>query len=375
MALSQKRKIQFSLILIGLGLLLAEGIARLTTDPVEDIFVPHPYLRQVHAPNASPTYLTMDGKQEYTLGVDEHGFRAEGLPPAGTPKPPGEYRIFFVGASTTENRVLPDDETFPELVEVALNAREGSPRVIAINTAISGNTVADSLSLVAHRVLAMEPDLIVVLHAINDMRATLSERFDPPHYADRKRPRKPRVGDVLTRYIRLYDLAGRLKDRLGQSRDARMRARTVGVPYTEGVDPTAGLDYFTRYLRMLALLCRDADVPLVFCAQPSIYRDDLSEEERAALWMGLVNRGELHLDPPTLARGMQAYNQRIREVSEAWGVRFVDLDAAVPKDLEHFYDDCHYTTQGSAKVAEALIEALTREGDLPRKPLPLPPAK
>jgi len=374
-ALSKKRKIQFSLILVGLGLLLAEGIARLATDPVEDIFVPHPYLRHVRAPNASPTYLTLDGKREFTLGVDEHGFRAEGLPPPGSPKPPGEYRIFFVGASTTENLVLPDEETFPELVEVALNARAGSPKVIAINTAISGNTVADSLSLVAHRVLAMEPDLIVVLHAINDMRATLSERFDPTHYADRRPPKPPRLGDVLTENVRLLDLADRLKDRLKTDRDTRMRARAEGVPYTEGVDPTAGLDYFTRYLRMLALLCRDADVPLVLCAQPSIYREDLDQEELDSLWMGLINRGELNLDPATLAQGMRAYNQRIREVSEAWGVRFVDLDAAVPKDLVHFYDDCHYTTQGSAKVAEALIEALTREGELPREPLPLPPGK
>ena len=72
-------------------------------------------------------------------------------------------------------------------------------------------------------------------------------------------------------------------------------------------------------------------------------------------------------------RGMQAYNARIREVAEERGVRFVDLDAAVPKDLEHFYDDCHYTAQGNQRVAAALSEALLREGELPRAPLPLPP--
>ncbi|MEZ6187895.1 MAG: SGNH/GDSL hydrolase family protein [Planctomycetota bacterium] len=369
MALSRKRKLIFLLAILGLTLLLTEGVLHLVVSPQPEVFVPHPYLRHVRAPNSNQEYLTLDGEQRYVLGVDAHGFRAQGLPDPLVPKPEGEYRIFFVGASTTENRVIPDPQTFPELVEARLGER--GVKVIAINTAISGNSVADSFSLVAHRILALEPDLIVVLHAINDMRATLSERFDPAHYDDRKPPKPPTFDDVFTRYVRLYDLAGRLKKRLKDDRDTEMRARARAVPYTEGVDPTKGLDYFTRYLRMIALLCRDEGVPLVFCSQPSIYREDLREDELASLWMGLINRGELNLDPVTLMHGMQAYNQRIAAVCREWGVRFVDLDAAVPKDLTHFYDDCHYTVEGNAAVADALYQGLF-QGELPREPLPLP---
>ena len=37
---------------------------------------------------------------------------------------------------------------------------------------------------------------------------------------------------------------------------------------------------------------------------------------------------------------------------------FIDLDALLPKTLEYFYDDCHFTEKGSERVAEVLSEKI-----------------
>jgi len=364
---SGRRRALFVLVLVALALLVAEGLARLLVERPGPIYQDHPYLRRVRAPGSTHDLVNPLTGEAFTLRVDAYGFRATDLPPPGTPKPPGTYRIFFVGASTTENVALPDEETFPVLVGERLNAAlGGEPQVVTANTALSGNSIADSFALIGHRLLALEPDLIVVLHAINDMRAGLSERFDPTHYAERRSPEPPSLGDWAEDRSQLLWLLDRLGDRIGQRSIAdKYRARRQGVPFTEGVDPTVGLPHFRRYLRLIAAVCRAEGVPLALMTMPSLYREGLTAEEDAALWMGYLNHGELNLDNATLRRGMAAFNAAIREQAAAEGALLIDLEAAVPKDLEHLYDDCHYTARGNAVVAEAIAAALLEGDDLP----------
>ena len=120
-------------------LLLAEGVARLVVPEPAVYYQAHPYLRRVRAPGSDQTLTDpFDPERRFTLRVDSQGFRSpRGEVPAT--KPAGVYRIFFVGASTTENVVLPDSETFPWLVEQALEARLEGVDVEAGNTGLSGH--------------------------------------------------------------------------------------------------------------------------------------------------------------------------------------------------------------------------------------------
>ncbi|HBP20223.1 MAG TPA: hypothetical protein DEA08_20840 [Planctomycetes bacterium] len=287
--------------------------------------------------------------------------------PPGQPKPANAYRIFFVGASTTENVAVDDAQSFPWLVETQLNAKLGDEVAVrGVNTGIAGNTIADSFSLIAHRLLALEPDLVVVLHAINDMRMSASARFDPSHYADRLAPPKVRFSDLLAQHCKLYRLAERAKQRLRtRSREQKYKDRARETPLSEGVDPARGLPYFQRYLGLIAAVCAEAGVPLALMTQPSLYKPELSQDELAALWMGYVNHGELNFSPEALRQGMVAYNDELRRFAGARGLLLIDLERVVPKDLEHLYDDCHYTVKGNAVIADEITRVLLERG-LPR---------
>ncbi len=363
------RRVAFLGLVLACTAVVGELAARaLLGEPTAGI-VAHPYLRRVRAPGSSQTLLDPWTRRPFVLHVDEHGFRCRTLEPPGVPKDPRSYRIFFVGASTTENIVLPDEQTFPVLVAEELTRRVGDgTRVHGVNTALSGNSVADSLSLVAHRLTALEPDLIVVLHAVNDMRATLSRRFDPAHYADRIEPAPPTLGAWLRGTSRAVQAFERTVEKFRREDVAeKYRARRRSRPKTPVADVRAGAPYFRRYLEMIAAVCRQARVPLALMTMPSLYREDLTPEEEASLWLGWVAHGELNLDTPTLLEGMRAYNEVIREVARAEGALLVDLEPVVPKDLRHFYDDVHTTALGNEVVAKAVVEALWAGGGLPRR--------
>mgnify|MGYP003671418088 CR=1 FL=1 len=365
--LSRGKKALFFLAFAVLGLGFGELAVRVLTKPKPPMFEAHPYLRRVRAENVSHNWISPIDGRSYTVATDGHGFRTKNLEPVGDPKPEGTYRIFFVGGSTTENIALPDEETFPEIVQAKLRERlGGTPKVCTVNTGISGNTIVDSFSLISHRILALEPDLIVVLHATNDMRISMSDRFDPTHYDDLVKHKKVRFSDFMEDNSRLFSLSVQLRKGLfGLSGAERYKTRRASIPFSKGLDPGVGLPHFRRYLGMISAVCQEAKVPVVFMTQPSLYKPNNTPEEDAAFWLGVINHGEVNLDNATLLRGMQLYNAATAEHAQARGHLLIDLDPLVPKDLEHFYDDAHYTGKGCAVIADAIVEGLLQDGKLP----------
>jgi GDSL-like lipase/acylhydrolase family protein len=365
--LTRGKKALFFLTFAVLGLGFGELVVRVLTKPKPPMFEAHPYLRRVRAESVSHEWISPIDGRAFTVSSDAHGFRTKNLEPVGEPKPEGTYRIFFVGGSTTENIALPDEETFPDLVQVALRKRLGTtPRVCTINTGISGNTIVDSFSLISHRVLALEPDLIVVLHATNDMRISMSDRFDPTHYRDLKKHKKVRFGDFMEDNSRLYSLSAQLRKGLfGTSGADRYKKRRAAIPFTKDADPSVGLPHFRRYLSMISAVCAEAKVPVVFMTQPSLYKPNNTPEEDASFWLGVVNHGEINLDNATLMKGMQLYNAATTAHAKERGHLLIDLEPAVPKDLEHFYDGAHYTAKGCAVIADEIVKALLQGGKLP----------
>jgi hypothetical protein len=91
--------------------------------------------------------------------------------------------------------------------------------------------------------------------------------------------------------------------------------------------------------------------------EPSVYRLDSSSEENKKLWMGLV-RPDVNLSNGFLFREMRRFNKATRQISQKHGVELIELDKTIPKDLDHFYDDAHFTPKGSALAAEVIATYL-----------------
>jgi lysophospholipase L1-like esterase len=129
-------------------------------------FAGHPYLDYMNAP-------------QYAKGGTHHDARGFRGPRFATPKAPGAFRVVALGGSTTYSEFIDDDrDTYPAQLEKSLRAL-GYGGVEVINAGAPGYTSWESLVNLEFRVLDLEPDLLVVYDALNDIHARL---VAPDHY-------------------------------------------------------------------------------------------------------------------------------------------------------------------------------------------------
>ncbi|HPQ66567.1 MAG TPA: hypothetical protein PLI51_07580 [bacterium] len=98
------------------------------------------------------------------------------------------------------------------------------------------------------------------------------------------------------------------------------------------------------------------DYRLILVTQPALWKANMPAEETASLWMGGVGNfkqspGQPYYTPAALARGLDGYNRLLRDYCLWRGVECIDLAQGFPRDLGHFYDDCHFTVEGADLVA------------------------
>jgi hypothetical protein len=55
---------------------------------------------------------------------------------------------------------------------------------------------------------------------------------------------------------------------------------------------------------------------------------------------------------------MTRYNSLQAAEARSFGFEYVDLDAALSKTVEYYFDDCHFTDKGSERVADAVFPAV-----------------
>lgn len=348
--------------LLGAG----ELVARALVPPPVPMLGRYPLAGVVWTPGYKVDRLSLDSPPErFTFEVDALGFRGKSL--ATAEKPKGTYRIFFLGASTTENAFFPDERTFPGRVEAALGERlKGSPRVEVANGGVAGATTEQVLDCLLHRVLRLDPDLVVVLEGHNELCLALEPGWDPRALGPPEPP--PRFKDWLVGASRLFgsledwSARRRVADKHGwyRKRAEERRSRPYESPTFE---VTRGVPSFEVSLHRVALVCQDARVPLVLMTQPSLYKATLSPEEEAALITG--SGGLPNLAPADLKKGLDAYNEAVRRVAAGDRCRLVDLAREVPPNLEHFLDDVHFTAKGNAAVADSVLRAILEGGSLP----------
>jgi hypothetical protein len=101
------------------------------------------------------------------ISVNSLGFRG---PEIAVPKPPGTVRIAFLGASTTWcAEVSSNEHAWPHLVTVELSRAFPTARFDYVNAGVPGFTLESVHKNFVHRVAPLQPDVIVIYEAANNM--------------------------------------------------------------------------------------------------------------------------------------------------------------------------------------------------------------
>jgi len=301
--------------------------------------------------------------------VNAQGFRGD---PIEITKPPQAVRIFAIGGSTTLGVSNPYGDSYPAMLQAILRERHPGVAIEVQNAGSAWYTTAHDLVAYQLRVRRYRPDIVIVFEAIND----LTRSFSPPWFATGQF--QPDYSHYLGPYSRFagpdiefahpssWLAMSQIRRALSgeptpfNHRDpdnvARMAASMRAIDDPEFKSLASFREYYDALLRAI-----QADGTKVFMAsQPSIYRSDLNDEERAKLYFAplmCANQGT-YPSLSAMTRGMTDFNTAARQLAAARDITFLDFEAKVPKTLEFFSDDVHMTKKANGVIAGIAADAI-----------------
>ena len=286
--------------------------------------------------------------------VNSLGIRGEELPARSE-----AYRILCVGGSTTECTYLDDQETWPDLLMQRLNAEPHQKKVWVGNAGMAGYDSVHHYQLVQNDDFVGQFDCIVMLVGFNDL-ARLLRHAPPGGQTPYPYWRKTRLASIAYNLL----LGGVYHDKTGAVyenwREERRRAgKTATV-----ADLSAGLSAYQDTLHAIIAVSKSHNCRLVFATQPVLWKEGLTSEQEALLWMGDLADGR-YLEPAAARHAMDAYNAVLCTTARDENVELVELDS-LSGHADIFYDDCHFTEQGARAVANLLAARLSRDVSQPR---------
>jgi lysophospholipase L1-like esterase len=321
-----------------------------------------------------------------TVTFNDFGFRSPRL--RSVEKPAGVVRVFCVGGSTTIGLVLDDRDAWPEQLQVLLERQYPHVEFDVVNAGVNAGTTRHDLNLISQRVLAFEPDVLVLMQGINDWCLPKEPDYSPIRMG--RASYRSREYDYLRRKLKWlgvkeilstsqlfrrivyakrglglgridreeWDVSGRVLDRL---RADHARRRLEAMP----ARLMAPKPEFTLNLRTISGMCRAHGVRLVLVTQPVMWQPNMPDRLRRLCWMGFS--GDVAYEPGDLAQMMENYNRAVLTLGRQESVPVVDAARHLPRDDTVFYDDCHFNVSGAAKLAGRIMETLIA-GDVLREP-------
>lgn len=267
-------------------------------------------------------------------------------------KPEGVVRIACIGGSTTYTAEVDDwRASYPAQLESVLREAHGRDDVEVLNCGVPGYTSWESMLNLELRVWPLDPDVVIVYHATNDVHARLvppeTYRRDNTGYRHAWTQRlgwwdRSMVLHVLgvqygfSQRNRLRDWVNRLDERAPEAQ--RMAWLDANPPV-----------HFRANLAAMANAATQHGVPLVF-----------------ASW-AYVDTMDDYAGTPPYVRGYREHNDVLREVAVEFAQPFFDFATVMPRDTMYWVDGRHNNAAGARVKAELFARFLVDEGVLPAR--------
>ncbi|MEM7585227.1 MAG: SGNH/GDSL hydrolase family protein [Acidobacteriota bacterium] len=265
--------------------------------------------------------------------IDRHPYTAQRFKGAvlDVPKPAGTFRIMTYGDSNTDG---PNRRGWTEVLQEVL-ARDHADSDLAFevaNAGVAGYSSHQGLLRFRRQVSEYQPDLITVSFGYNDIAPAIGT-------ADREFRLPPAWQVTLQRQLVRYSFY-RAADKI---------ARRWAPESPPSVGPRVSLEDYLANLEGFAATGREHGIHVVLLTRPHTPgRDELAKVTHN--WRGQI---------PT-------YNRSLIELGEQRGIPVIDVQDYFEQNYpDAFYDDCHFTLEGHAHMAEMLARELSAAGVIP----------
>jgi len=276
------------------------------------------------------------------------GFRG---PEIRLPKPPGTVRLAFLGASTTWcAEVSGNEKVWPHLVAQELQKAFANPDVDYVNGGVPGYTVKSSLKNLEHRVVPLQPDIVVIYHATNDMSAELRRLA-----ADRGLLGE---GKVASSWLSNKSLLWNLAEKNFRIWIAQRKARKE-VDRLQVDAGSLGAAFRSALIELVRRAQQKARIVALATFSARLRSEQSEDVQLQAAASALYYMP--FMTPRGLLDSYAQYNRIIREVAQETGALLIDGENDIPGDATHFSDSVHFSDEGSSamaiRVSRALLES------------------
>ena len=280
------------------------------------------------------------------------------------------YRILCIGGSTTANKALNNKDSYPKVLERILRERYPHKKIEVFNGGRGWYTTKHSLIGYVTYYSDWNPDLVIVMHAIND----ICRSFSPPEYA---------IGEYNDLWTHFYgaSINGARPPTFEQhilkkfeipinAWYAEFRSKEKDYP----VERYISLGVFENNLKKIIRYARHNKSKVVIVSQPSLYKEKMNNDELSALYFGKTIANErisfMRIQYPSarsFLQAMELFNETAKKIALSEDAIIVDAAGKLEKSLENFRDDLHYTKNGAESLARVVAGSVIEKGLLVEK--------
>ncbi|MCB9747903.1 MAG: hypothetical protein H6755_05780 [Candidatus Omnitrophica bacterium] len=351
--------IEIGLRFINYGQRLGANIDELTEGRYIQHTMYNPFL--IFGPHINKKYKQENDEYSYW---NAQGFRLQEMLPKE--KALNEYRIFALGGSTTANGANGMNLHYcEEANQILADTLIKGKNIHCVNSALVAGSSAHTLVRLQFDLLDFKPDMITVMHNINDLfvnlfpvddRRNYGNKFLHEFYAPTFSTDKRKM--VVKRLINSSRLLQFIQYRFEIVRQEKFLRK---VPAKNGqyvlssmrfADKAPLLPFKEVFRRNLISICRIAkanNIKVVLITQPAVF-----SQEKIALGYGHKKYNDIIFYPPLdqWKEFFETYNQVVKDVALTENVFFIDMYSLMGHDENDFKDMVHYSATGIRKFAK-----------------------
>ncbi len=294
------------------------------------------------------------------------GFRGDHLT---VPKPENEFRIFILGPSNAECFYLDDSESIDAVLQRELSKHlQDNISIKVYNAAQSATNSDDIISMIVHRIVHLQPDMIILFSA--DLYAPLRDH-DYLHYLKESPKKKfPLIHFLATEFQiprRIYYFFKHLsptEQELFETISLKSQYLQVIEKFRaapiSNLKPKTNIPAFSNNLKTIIGVTNAHNIQLVFMTPQTTWNSKVDPKTKNYHWSLLY--GGTRYQEDLMHEAVELYNEEIRRLSVKYNLPIVDLAKIIPKSTEYFYDDVHFNKKGADFTARHLASFILQEG-------------
>jgi len=281
-------------------------------------------------------------------------------------KKEGQIRVVCLGSSESFGKYESKDKEWPS--QLGEKLRDLFPRVEVINASVVGLKYERTKDYVEKYLLPLKPDVLILFQRfLIFVRHSMREREGK--YAQERRVKStvklyrlhirtlPKLEETIERClpgwllinIRLWTLRSKLRRKV---KKYLINKEPLGeVPGNIILEFEKHLSIFIDYLKENHIVPVLSTFPtLITPLNKDMHKNILMESRRHCI----------ELSKDGIVDAYIKFNDAIRRIAKEQNLVFIDNDQLVPKTLEYFGDNYHFTDKGAELIAENFYNTLNR---------------